>query len=73
MKDSNILTFTKPTDKLEPDTVLEKAKGQYSELFLVGWNKDDTMDVRTCDGVTKGDILWLLELFKHKLLAGDFD
>lgn len=54
------------------DSVLEQARGQYSEVLLIGWNKDDAFDPRATLGLTNRDCLWLTELFKFKLLSGDF-
>ena len=56
-----------------PDAVLEQAIGNYNEVVIVGWDKTDTLDVRLSTDLKKSDILFLLDLFRHKLLAGDYD
>lgn len=56
-----------------PDNVLEQAIGQYSSVFIIGWDKNDNLDVRaSLDMKDGGEVLWLLEMFKHKLLSGDY-
>ncbi len=57
----------------DADAVLEQALGQYSEVLVIGWNKDGFLDPRATLGLKNGDILWLIESFKAKLLAGDYE
>ncbi|MDD5084232.1 MAG: hypothetical protein PHT88_04895 [Candidatus Moranbacteria bacterium] len=56
---------------IDPDNVLEGAKGELAEVLVIGHCKDgsDWFAASTSDG---GKLLWLLELFKHKLMRGDF-
>lgn len=55
------------------DNVLEQAVGTYSEVLVVGWDKDGNLEARATLGLQDGgDILWLLETFKSKLLNGDY-
>jgi hypothetical protein len=55
------------------DNVLELAVGNYEEVLLLGWNKEGEMEARATLGLKDGgDILWLLEGFKHKLLSGEY-
>lgn len=55
------------------DNVLEQAIGNYSEVIIIGWNKDGNFDARATLGLKDGaDCLWLVEVFKTKLLNGDF-
>ena len=57
----------------DPDNVLEQAIGQYKSVLIIGWDNDDKFDARaTLDLKDGGDLLWLMELFKFKLLNGDF-
>ena len=57
----------------EPDNVLEQAMGQYKSVLIIGWDNDDNFDARaTLDLKDGGDVLWLMELFKFKLMNGDF-
>lgn len=57
----------------DPDTVLQDAVGCYDHVLVIGILSDDhSID---CRGTTssKADIVFWLEHFKHKLLAGDYD
>jgi hypothetical protein len=55
------------------DNVLEQAMGQFGDVLILGWDKDGEFDVRATLGLKDGgDILWLVEVFKAKLMAGDF-
>ena len=55
-----------------PDHVLEQATGDYNNLVIIGLNKAGQLDVRANDSLTKAQILWLIEEFKHNLLNGDY-
>ncbi len=58
----------------DPDNVLEQALGDYSSVLILGWDKDGDFCARaTLDLVDGGDVLWLVEVFKAKLLAGEFE
>lgn len=63
-----------PSDAAKnPDAVLEQAVGFYSDVLVIGWGKSGVLDVRGSLGLKDGaDVLWLLEVFKHKLLSGDY-
>lgn len=57
-----------------PDNVLEQAIGQYQDVFVIGWDKDGEMDVRSSSALADGgDILWLIEKFKSNLLNGEYE
>lgn len=67
----NIIKF-RPRDYIDkPDNLLDEAKGNYKTLVLIGWNAEDEFDARATvsDG---GELLWLIESFKTKLMNGDF-
>lgn len=55
-----------------PDAVLEQAVGNYDSVFIVGWDKSGEMDVRASTNMECKDILWLIEVFKKKMLNGDY-
>ena len=66
---SNV-TPLRPAD--DPDTVLDRAKGQYSEVVVIGYNHEGELEVRSTTDTDHKEVLWLLGLFKHKLLNGDY-
>lgn len=56
------------------DNVLEQAMGNYDELLLLGWDKEGFLDARATLGLKDGgEVLWLLEKFKTKLMLGDYE
>lgn len=67
-----IKLYTKDSAK-NPDAVLEQAVGSYDEVLILGWNKDGTFDPRATVDMTNRELLWLIELFKKKLLDGDYE
>ena len=70
---ADVVKFYPPGAAKDPDNVLEQAMGQYKSVLIIGWDNDDKFDARaTLDLKDGGDLLWLMELFKFKLLNGDF-
>lgn len=57
---------------ISADEVLKKAKGCYSDALIIGYDKDGALDVRSSSCLDHKDCLFLIELFKHKLLTGDY-
>jgi len=55
-----------------PDLVLEQAIGEYSEVLVLGWNKDDQMECRSTTSFTHEQVLWIITKFQHKLMNGDY-
>lgn len=57
----------------DADAVIEQAVGNFSEVLIVGWDKEGFLDARATIGLKDGgDILWLIESFKTKLMNGDY-
>ena len=54
------------------DTVLKEALGSYENCLILGWNKEGEFEVRGSMGITSKDYLWLVELFKYRLINGDY-
>ncbi len=57
---------------LEPDTVLEKAKDNYTSVLVIGWDKEGCLDVRSTNDLNQKDCLYLAQMFSNKLLNGEY-
>ncbi len=69
---SNVVKFYAADAAKDPDAVLEQAVGVYDVVLVLGWAKDGELEVRgSLNNTIEGD-LFLVDLFRHKLLAGDF-
>ena len=69
----NVVKFYPADAYRDPDAVLEQAIGEYSDVLIIGWNKDGILDPRATKGLEDGgDMLWLIEKFKFNLLAGAY-
>lgn len=55
-----------------PDNVLEQAVGNYKSVLVLGWDAKGSLDVRASTNIDHKEILWLLEVFKSKLVNGDY-
>lgn len=54
------------------DNVLEQAVGCYQDVLILGYDHEGNADYRgTTYFSDGGNVLWLLEKFKHLLLNGD--
>jgi len=51
------------------DEILEKAKGNYQDVLVLGYDKDGYADYRCNDTLNrKSDLNWLIDTFKKNLL-----
>ena len=57
---------------LDADTVLEEAKGNYASALVIGWDKEGFLDTRSTNNLDQKDCLYLVQMFSHKLLHGDY-
>ena len=72
-EETKVVKFYPADAAKDADNVLEQAVGNYSEVLIVGWDKDGNFDARATLGLKDGaNVLWLTEVFKFKLLNGDF-
>ena len=72
MTDTQILKFTPKDAAKDPDHVLECAIGEYESVFVIGWNKDGTLDPRSSTSLSPAQLNYMIDIFKHKLLNGDY-
>lgn len=57
----------------DPDHVLEQAIGDFDHVLIIGVLSDDhSVDARGTTG-DKAELLYWIEMFKHRLLSGDYD
>ena len=68
----NIVKFYKKNAAENPDSVLEQAIGIYDEVVILGWDKNGNIDARASLKMKSRDVLWVIEIFKMKLLRGDY-
>ena len=70
---ADVVKFYPKDAAKDPDNVLEQAMGGFSEILILGWDKEGNLDARATFGLKDGgDLLWLMEAFKHKLMSGDY-
>ena len=67
-----VIKFYKKDAALDPDAVLSQALGQYDSVIVLGWDKEGELDARASLNLDQADIHWLISVFKHKLLNGDY-
>lgn len=56
---------------LDPDKVLEKAKGEYQKVLILGVSKEGKF-LAASSHCEVGELLLLARKFEHKLLSGDY-
>jgi hypothetical protein len=69
----SVVSIAKNSPADSPDVVLEKAKGVYESVFVIGYTEDGYIDARGSLNLGPKETLYLLEQFKMNLLLGDFD
>lgn len=71
--DPQVVKFYPKDAAKNADNVLEQAIGRYSDVLIIGWDKDGNFDARATLGLKDGgSCLWLIESFKLKLMTGQF-
>lgn len=69
----NVVKFYPKDAAKDADAVLEQAIGGFSEVLVIGWDKDGFLAARATLGLKDGgDILGLIEHSKAKLMNGDY-
>lgn len=70
---ADVVKFYPKDAAKNPDLVLEQAIGNYKHVLILGWDNGMELDARGSDLFSDGgNVLWLIETFKHKLLSGDY-
>lgn len=70
---SNVVKFYPSNAAKDANNVLEQAIDVYDQVLIIGYDKYGNFDARATLGLKDGgDVLWLMETFKHKLMSGDF-
>ena len=67
-----IIKFYPDNAAENPDNVLEQAMGEYSDVLILGWDKDENMDCRASLGLSHEQVLWIITKFQRKLMNGDY-
>lgn len=70
---SNVVKLYPNNAADNPDNVLEQAVGVYQDVLILGYAKSGELDVRSSSSLTAAQALYLVDKFKHKLLAGDYE
>ena len=73
MSDAKVVKLYTREAAKDPDAVLEQAIGQYSDVLILGWDKEGFLDPRATLGLKSKDLLWLMEIFKFNLLSGMYE
>ena len=69
----NVVKFYPKDAAKNPDAVLEQAVGVYDQVFIIGYDKDGTLDVRASFSFKVRDIFFALDAFKFRVLNGDYE
>ena len=68
---NNIIDF--PNKNITPDELLERAKGVYQNVVIIGYDKEGGLNVRSDSDTRYKDALFMVSSFQHKLLNGDYN
>lgn len=60
------------TAALDPDVVLRSAIGVFDRLVVLGYDKDGRIEAFGSLNFPNEDIVFAMERFKHKIMAGDY-
>jgi len=62
-----------PTTGTSVDEMFEESKGKYSEAFIIGYDEEGMLSVSFTGDMTFGDVNWLIDRFKQRLMDGDYE
>ena len=51
-----------------PNYILEQGFSQYECLLLLGYDQEGYLSSMSSGNLTKGDLLWMVEMFKQEIL-----
>lgn len=68
----NVIKLTDIEPARLPDNVLEEAKGAYECVCVMGWDHAGDFDARASLNLNAAQIVFMIELFKLRLLNGDY-
>lgn len=69
---SKVVKFYPANAAKNPDAVLEQAVGVYDQVFVIGYDKDGFLEVRSSLNFEMRDIFFAMEAFRHKVLSGEY-
>ncbi len=72
MSNVSRVEFITGEKSIDANTVLEEAKGDYTSVLVVGWDKEGFLGIRSTNNLDQKDCLYLVQMFAHKLLSGDY-
>lgn len=64
--------ITKLFPQNDPDEVLESQKGNFSEIFIIGYDHEGEVRIASNNGKAS-DLLWIMESVKLSLLMGNYE
>ncbi len=73
MSRNNVVQFVLPLTRLSPEDALEAAKGQFDQCFVIGYGHDGMLHFFSSRNFKPNEVLFCLEQFKARLIAGDYD
>lgn len=72
MSDLKVVNLAQPPAR-DPDVVLEKAKGCFEAVLVLGYSKDEgAIEAFASLNLTPAEIFFMMEQFESKLINGDY-
>lgn len=67
-----VISINKDQPAVSADVVLKEAVGDYESVIIIGYDTDGEMEARASLNLDHKAIVFLLEVFKQKLISGDY-
>ena len=65
---SNVTVLPDVKEEDDSDELLERMKGKFRGLFLIGWNKDGVLEIRSSSTVDLVSMIYMMEVAKLHML-----
>jgi len=67
---SNVIQIV--PDKASADDIFEDSQGEFKEVLIIGWDKNNIMKVKSSSTLDIKDIVYMMEVFKQALLSAGY-
>ena len=55
-----------------PDEVLENCKGNYKDVLILGWDKEELLSAKATNSLDVKEMIYMIEVFKSALISSAY-
>lgn len=70
---ADIIRLFPPGSARDADAVLEQSMHQFSEVLIIGYNKQGEFEARATLGLSAEAIIFLLQTMQYNIISGQYE